>query len=100
MSFCELAQAEGVMTMKIRITLCAAFICLLAAIATAQTVYVDYNHNIDFTKFKTYAWGQGANPNAINDSILAQSAQQPVDSQLAPKACRRWRSLNTPISSW
>jgi hypothetical protein len=85
---------------KIRIALCGTFICVLSTIALAQA-YVDYNHNIDFTKFKTYAWGQGANPNAINDSILAQSAQQAVDSQLArPKACGRWRSLNTPISSW
>jgi len=96
MSFCELAQAEGVMTMKIRITLCAAFICLLAAIATAQTVYVDYNHNTDFTKFKTYAWGQGANPNAINDSILAQSAQQAIDSQLAAKGLQKVEESQHP----
>jgi Domain of unknown function (DUF4136) len=83
------------MIMKIRIALCTTFICVLSAIALAQT-YVDYNHNIDFTKFKTYAWGQGANPNAINNSIMAQSAQQAVDSQLAAKGLQKVEESQHP----
>ena len=82
--------------MKLRITLCAVFICVLSAMAMAQTVYVDYNHNTDFTKFKTYAWGQGTNPNAINDSILAQSAQQAIDSQLTAKGLQKVEESQNP----
>ena len=75
--------------MKAKGTLCAMLICVFSAFAAAQSVYVDYNHNVDFTKFKTYAWGQGANPSAINDSILAQSAQQEIDSHLAAKGLQK-----------
>jgi Domain of unknown function (DUF4136) len=82
--------------MKIRITLCVTFICVLSAIATAQTVYVDYNHNVDFKNFKTYAWGQSANPNAIDDSILAQNAQQAIDSQLAAKGLQKVEESQHP----
>ena len=68
--------------MKTRMACCVATLCLLSAIAIAENVYVDYNHAIDFSKFKTYAWGQGPNPNAIQDSILLQTAQNDVNSQL------------------
>ncbi len=71
-------------------------ICLFSAFAAAQTVYVDYNHGTDFAKFKTYAWGQGSNPNAINDSILAQSAQQEIDSQLAAKGLQKVQESEHP----
>ena len=82
--------------MKARSTFCATLICLFSAFAAAQSVYVDYNHNVDFTKFKTYAWGQSANPNAINDSILAQSAQQEIDSQLAAKGLQKVQESEHP----
>jgi hypothetical protein len=71
--------------MKTRFTCCMFLSCLLPIAAAAQTVYVDYNHDVDFMKFKTYAWGQGANPNAIQDSILLQNAQQEINSQLTLK---------------
>jgi len=82
--------------MKAKGTFCAMLICLFSALAAAQTVYVDYNHHADFTKFKTYAWGQGSNPNAINDSILAQSAQQAIDSQLAAKGLQKVQESEHP----
>lgn len=75
--------------MTTRVNFCAMLICLFSAFAAAQTVYVDYNHNADFTKFKTYAWGQGQNPNAINDSILKQNAVQAIDSQLSAKGLQK-----------
>ena len=75
--------------MTTRVSFCAMLICLFSALAAAQTVYVDYNHNADFTKFKTYAWGQGQNPNAINDSILKQNAVQAIDSQLSAKGLQK-----------
>lgn len=82
--------------MKIKITLYAMLISLLSAVALAQTVYVDYNHKVDFTKFKTYAWGQGANPNAIQNSILLQSAQQEIDSQLTAKGLQKVQESQNP----
>lgn len=82
--------------MKAKITLCATLISLLSVVALAQTVYVDYNHNVDFTKFKTYAWGQNANPNAIQDSILMQSAQQAIDSQLTAKGLQKVQESQNP----
>ena len=57
---------------------------------------MDYNHHIDFSKFRTYAWGQGANPNAIQDSILLQSAQQAIESQLNAKGLRKVQESENP----
>lgn len=82
--------------MKAKFTLCATLISLLSVVALAETVYVDYNHTVDFTKFKTYAWGQNSNPNAIQDSILMQSAQQAIDSQLTAKGLQKVQESQNP----
>lgn len=82
--------------MKIRVGFYAMLICLWSVFAAAQTVYVDYNHNVDFTKFKTYAWGQGENANGINDSILKQNAQQEIDSQLSAKGLQKVEESQHP----
>ncbi len=82
--------------MMTRIAVCAALVCLFMAGAMAQTTYVDYNHNIDFSKFKTYAWGEKANPNAIQDSILAQSATQEINSQLNAKGLQMVQEAEHP----
>jgi hypothetical protein len=81
---------------KKRIVSFAMILFLLSTIAVAQNVYVDYNHAMDFSKFKTYAWGQGANPNAIQDSILLQTAQQEVNSQLALKGLQMVQESQNP----
>lgn len=82
--------------MKVRVAFCTTLISLLSAAALAQTVYVDYNHNADFTKFKTYAWGQNENPNAIQDSILMQNAKQSIDSQLTAKGLQKVEESQNP----
>jgi hypothetical protein len=82
--------------MKTRIPFCAMLVCLLSTIALAESVYVDYNHAIDFSKFKTYAWGQGPNPNAIQDSILLQSAQSEINSQLGMKGLQMVQESQNP----
>lgn len=82
--------------MKTRILFCAMLVCLLSTIALAESVYVDYNHAIDFSKFKTYAWGQGPNPNAIQDSILLQSAQSEINSQLGMKGLQMVQESQNP----
>jgi Domain of unknown function (DUF4136) len=82
--------------MKIVIARSVAFTVIVSTIAFAQSVYVDYNHAIDFSKFKTYAWGQGANPNAIQDSILLQSAQNEINSQLSAKGLQMVQESQNP----
>lgn len=71
--------------MKTQITCSVGLALLLVTMAAAQKVYVDYNHGTDFKKFKTYAWGQGPNPNSIQDSIMLQNVQQEINSQLSVK---------------
>lgn len=68
--------------MRTKVILCATLVWVFSSIALAQ-VYVDYNHGVDFTKFKTYAWG--SNPDAMQGSILMQNAQNAINSQLAAK---------------
>jgi Domain of unknown function (DUF4136) len=68
--------------MKLKIV-CALFACLTAA-AAAQQVSVNYNHNQNFSNYHTYAWGSN-NPNQIQNSILAQVAQQDINSALQAK---------------
>ena len=81
---------------KLRSVSFTALMCLLSTLALAQKVYVDYNHATDFAKFKTYAWGQGQNPNAIQDSILLQAAQQDINSQLAAKGLQMVEESQNP----
>lgn len=50
----------------------------------AQQVSVNYNHDVDFSQFHTYAWGSN-NANAIKDSILAQVAQQDINAAMQSK---------------
>lgn len=82
--------------MKVKVAFCTTLISLLSAAALAQTVYVDYNHNADFTHFKTYAWGQNGNANATQDSILMQNVQQSIDSQLTAKGLQKVEESQHP----
>jgi hypothetical protein len=72
-------------TMKTKILAMIALGVTMCAPVLAQQVYADYNHSKDFTQYHTYAWGQGANPNQIANSFLAQQAQADVNSQLQGK---------------
>jgi len=59
-------------------------ICLVTVAALGQQVSVNYNHDVDFSQFHTYAWGSN-NANAIKDSILAQVAQQDINAAMQSK---------------
>jgi Domain of unknown function (DUF4136) len=59
-------------------------ICLMTVAALGQQVSVNYNHDVDFSQFHTYAWGSN-NANAIKDSILAQVAQQDINAAMQSK---------------
>lgn len=61
-----------------------ALVLALSVVAGAQQVEVNYNHNQNFANFHTYAWATN-NQNQIQDSILAQTAKQDIDSALQSK---------------
>lgn len=70
--------------MKTKIAFCAVMIGLVSSSALAQQVSVNYNHSASFSQYHTYAWG-GNNTNAIKNSILAQVAQQDINSAMQGK---------------
>lgn len=82
--------------MRFRSAWVATFVFLITTMAVAQKVFVDYNHSVDFSQFKTYAWGQGANPNAIQDSIMLQNAQSEINSQLQSRGLQMVQESQNP----
>ena len=81
--------------MKTKFVLCATLLCMASAIAVGQQVSVNYNHGQDFTQFHTYAWGSN-NANQIQNSILAQVAQQNIDSALQGKGLQKVQESEKP----
>ena len=70
--------------MKFKFTVAPILVCLLCAAAWSQQVSVNYDHNASFAQYHTYAWG-GNNTNQIKNSILAQVAQQDINTAMQQK---------------
>jgi hypothetical protein len=81
--------------MRKRLVLSALAICSLATIATAQQVSVNYNHNQSFSNYHTYAWASN-NANKVKNSILAQVAEQDVNSALQGKGLQMVQESQNP----
>ena len=81
--------------MRTRLAACTVAICLISSIAAAQQVSVNYNHNQSFSQYHTYAWGSN-NSNQIKNSILAQVAQQDINSALQGKGLRMEQESQNP----
>ena len=81
--------------MKTRVILFALPICLIATIATGQQVSVNYNHSQSFAGFHTYAWGPN-NANKVQNSILAQVAEQDINSALQAKGLQMVQANQNP----
>jgi hypothetical protein len=81
--------------MKTKIVFCALAICLATSFAMAQQVSVNYNHQANFSQYHTYAWGSN-NTNQIQNSILAQVAQQDIDSAIANKGLQKVAESQNP----
>src|ERR1700694_6212403 len=74
------AKKEDVMKVQIRLAvLFAGF--LLTTVAALAGVTTDYDHNVDFTHYKTYSWGKVQTANGLWDD----SVKNAVASQLAAK---------------
>jgi hypothetical protein len=81
--------------MKVKIALCAMLLTIASTIAVGQTVSVNYNHSQDFSQFHTYAWGSN-NANQIQNSILAQVAQQDIDAAMQGKGLSKVTESQNP----
>jgi hypothetical protein len=81
--------------MKTNLALAASAICLISTIATGQQVSVNYNHSQSFAGFHTYAWGSN-NANQVQNSILAQVAQQDIDTAMQGKGLQKVQENQNP----
>lgn len=61
----------------------------------AQQVSVNYNHRQDFSQYHTYAWGSN-NSNQVQNSILAQVAQQDINAQLQSRGLQMVQENQNP----
>src|ERR1700756_925774 len=82
-------------TMKTNIAICALLLCVVCTLAVGQQVSVNYDHNANFTQYHTYAWGSN-NKNQIQNSILAQVAQQDINSAMAAKGFQKVSESQNP----
>lgn len=73
--------------MKIRLCALAVLLCLVPVIALAQQVNTDWKHGTDFSKYKTYAWGQSPHP--IQDSLWNQRIVSDIDGALQEKGLQK-----------
>ncbi len=81
--------------MKTKAALFALIVFIVSGVAVGQQVSVNYNHNQSFSGFHTYAWG-GNNQNQIQNSILAQVAQQDIDAALQAKGFQKVQESQNP----
>lgn len=81
--------------MKTRFALCAMLVCIAATMAVGQQVSVNYDHNASFAQYHTYAWGSN-NSNEIKNSILAQVAQQDINTAMQGKGLQMVQESQNP----
>ena len=82
--------------MKIKFALCMMLVCVTSVVArTGQQVSVNYNHSQSFSSYHTYAWASN-NINQIQNSILAQVAQQDVDTAMQGKGLQKVQESQKP----
>jgi Domain of unknown function (DUF4136) len=81
--------------MKTKVALFAMLMCITSAIAVGQTVSVNFNQSQSFSQYHTYAWGSN-NANQIQNSILAQVAQQDIDTALQGKGLQKVQEDQKP----
>jgi hypothetical protein len=81
--------------MRTRLAWCAVFACITSTIAIGQQVSVNFNRGQSFTQYHTYAWGSD-NANKVQNSILAQVAQQDIDTGLQGKGLQKVQEDQNP----
>ena len=61
-------------------------ICILSLGVQAQKIKVEYNKNLDFSKFKTFAWGQH---DAVSRPMLALAILGAIEQELTKRGLRK-----------
>ena len=70
-------------------------VCLFSGGLQAQKVKVEYDKSLDFSKFKTFAWGP---IDAVARPLLAASILGAIEEELIKEVCTRRRAI--PTFSW
>jgi hypothetical protein len=81
--------------MRTKIAFCAMLLCIASTIAVGQQVSVNYDHNASFAQYHTYAWGSN-NANQVRNSILAQVAQQDINTAMQGKGFQLVQESQNP----
>jgi hypothetical protein len=81
--------------MKTKFAICAMLLCIASTVAVGQQVSVNYDHNASFAQYHTYAWGSN-NANQVKNSILAQVAQQDINTALQGKGFQMVQESQNP----
>jgi Domain of unknown function (DUF4136) len=81
--------------MKTKLGVCVMLLCVASAVAFGQQVSVNYNHGASFSNYHTYAWATN-NANQIQNSILAQVAQQDINSAMQGKGLSMVQESQNP----
>lgn len=82
--------------MKTRLFLLVVVVAVTSMSALAQSVYVDYNHSLNFSQYHTYAWGEQPNPNQINSPFLAEEAKTQINAQLQGRGLQMVEASQKP----
>ena len=81
--------------MRTKFAFGAMLLCIASTIAVGQQVSVNYDHNASFAQYHTYAWGSN-NANQVRNSILAQVAQQDINTAMQGKGFQMVQESQTP----
>jgi hypothetical protein len=81
--------------MKTKFALCALLLCITSTVAFGQQISVNYDHSASFSQYHTYAWGSN-NANQIQNSILAQVAQQDINNAMQAKGFQMVQENQNP----
>src|ERR1022692_4429510 len=81
--------------MKTKTLFCALLFSIASTTAVGQQVSVNYNHDASFSQYHTYAWGSN-NDNQIQNSILAQVAQQDINTAMQGKGLQMVQESQNP----
>jgi hypothetical protein len=81
--------------MKTRLALFAMLACIAYTNAVGQQVSVNFNQSQSFSQYHTYAWGSD-NTNKVQNSILAQVAEQNINTALQGKGLQKVEPGQSP----
>lgn len=81
--------------MRTKVAFSGLLILVLSSALLAQQVSVNYDHNASFAQYHTYAWGSN-DTNRIQNSILAQVAQQDINAAMQEKGLQMVQESQNP----